>query len=102
MKTMLNARLLCYFAQILQGSEIVDDVCHGSPYPFATADRRQVRDLLASADGQRKGTLSSPRLLDFHAVWDVLDELVNCRLVLLLSRETRVVQEIDDRSLFQL
>lgn len=38
--------------QVLQRFEIVDDVCHGSSYAFTRTDRRQVRDLLASAARQ--------------------------------------------------
>ena len=87
--------------QILQCFEIVHDVCHGSTYAFATTDRRQVRDFFASADGQCKGTFSYPGLLNLKVVRDVLDKLVNCRLVLSVSRETRVVQEINDRPLPQ-
>src|SRR6266480_3997061 len=87
--------------QILQCFEIVDHVCHGSSYAFAGTDRRQVRDFFASADGQCKGTFSYPRLLNLHVVRDVLDKLVKRRLVLLVSCETRVVQEIDDRPLPQ-
>jgi len=55
---MLNARLLDYLRKsfkVLNRRRRMP----WKPYPFATADRRQVRDLLASADGQRKGTLSS-------------------------------------------
>src|ERR1700752_3453131 len=83
-------------SQILQCFEIIHDVCHRSPYALARTDGGKVGEFFASADRQRQGTLSYPSLLDLHVVRNVLDKLVNGRLVLLVSCKTRTVKQIDD------
>ena len=87
--------------EVLKRFQVVDDVCHGSAYAFATTQRGQVRDFFSSADGQSERAFSYPRLLNLHVVWHVLDQLVNRRLVVLAGSEARDVQEIDDRLLLQ-
>src|SRR3954469_24161675 len=87
--------------EILKRFQVVDDVCHGSAYAFATTQRGQVRDFFASADGQRERAFSYPGLFNLYGTRDVLDQFVNCRLVVLAGREPRDVQEIDDRLLLQ-
>ena len=37
--------------EILERFQVVDDVCHGSAYAFATMQRGQVRDFFAFTDG---------------------------------------------------
>jgi len=37
--------------EILKRFQVVNDVCHGSAYAFATTQRGQVRDFFASTDG---------------------------------------------------
>jgi len=72
-------------SQILQCLEIVDDVCQRSPHAHSTTDRCQVGEFFVSTDRQRQGTFTDPRLLDLHVVRNVLDQLVNGRLVLPVS-----------------
>src|SRR4029077_10628850 len=79
--------------EILEHFQVVDDVCHGSTYAFATMQRGQVRDFFASTDRQIERSFPYPRLLNLHVVRHVLDQFVNRRLVLLVSSETRDVQE---------
>jgi hypothetical protein len=85
--------------EILERFQVVDDVCHGSAYAFATTQRGQVRDFFAFANGQSERAFSYPRLFNLDGARDVLDKFVNCRLVLLAGCEPRDVQEVDDRPL---
>ena len=88
-------------SQILQCFQIIDDVCQGCPYAFATPERRQVREFFAFTDRQCQRALTDPRLLDLYVVRNILDQLVNRRMVLPVSCETRSVKEIDDGLLLQ-
>src|SRR4029077_17348261 len=87
--------------EILERFQVVDDVCHGSAYAFATTQRGQVRDFFSSADGQSERAFSYPRLFNLYGARDVLDKFVNCWLVVLAGSETRDVQAVDDRLLLQ-
>jgi hypothetical protein len=51
--------------EILKRFQVVDDVCHGSAYAFATMQSGQVRDFFPSADGQseRGAKALSPRYI---------------------------------------
>ena len=80
-----------YIPEILERFQVVDDVCHGSAYALATTQRGQVRDFFASADGQSKEAFTYPCLLNLHIVRHVLDQFVNCRLVVLAGCEPRDV-----------
>ena len=90
----LSAAVERIIPEILERFQVVDDVCHGSPYAFATTNRRQVRDFFASTDGQTERSFSYPRLLNLHIVRHVLDQFVNCRLVVLAGSETRDVRRL--------
>ena len=68
------------------------------PRPQRTGAKSEISSPIQTG---RLREASYPRLLNLHIVRHVLDQFVNCRLVLLISSETRDVQEIDDRLLLQ-
>src|SRR6476659_3678409 len=77
--------------EILERFQVVDDVCHGSAYAFATMQRGQVRDFFAPAAGQSERAFSYPRLFNLYGGRDVVDKFVNYRLVVLTGCEPRDV-----------
>jgi len=70
---------------------------------FATTNRPPGSEILSSPlDGQIERSFSYPRLLNFYtSCGTFLDQFVNCRLVLLVSSETRDVQELTTGFCFQ-
>jgi len=65
--------------------------------PLPETDGRQIRKFFVSTTRESvRETFSYPCLFKFHIARDVLDQFVNCRLVLFVAaRRTRSVKEID-------